>query len=56
MIKGIVFGRPFVKQFALCYPTVVMSVCLSVCNVGVLWPIGWMDEDETWHGGSPQPF
>ena len=32
-----IFGRPFVKRFALCYPTVVLSVlivcpvCLSVC-------------------------
>jgi len=24
---------------------------LSVCNVGVLWPNGWMDQDETWCGG-----
>ena len=22
-----------------------------VCDVGVLWPNGWMDQDETWHGG-----
>jgi len=34
--------------------------CLSspvcpVCNVGVLWPNGWMDQDETWHGGRPRP-
>jgi len=35
----------------------VLSVrCLSVCDVGVLWPnYGWMDEDETWHGGRPRP-
>jgi len=26
-------------------------VCLSVCNVGVLWPNGWMDQDATWYGG-----
>jgi len=26
-----VFGRPFVKRFALCYQTVVLSACLSVC-------------------------
>ena len=26
-----IFGRPFVKRFALCYRTVVLSVCLSVC-------------------------
>ena len=58
------FGRPFIKRFALCYRTIVLSVCmsvclsvclsdLSVCNVGVLWPNGWMDQDETWHAGRP---
>jgi len=26
-----VLGRPLVKRFALCYRTVVLSVCLSVC-------------------------
>jgi len=30
--------------------------CLSVCNVGVLWPNGWMDQDETWHAGRPRPW
>jgi len=40
----------FVKRFALCYRTVV----LSLSNVGVLWPNGWMDPDETWHGGRPR--
>jgi len=30
-------------------------VCLSVCNVGVLWPNGRMDQDETWHAGRPRP-
>ena len=36
---------------------VCLSVCLSVlfvCNVAVLWPNGWMDEDETWHAGRTQ--
>jgi len=28
----------------------VLSVCF-VCDVGVLWPNGWMDQDETWHDG-----
>ena len=39
-----------------------MSV-LSVCDIGVLWPNGWMDQDETWHArghialvGDPAPF
>ena len=31
---GAVFGRPFVKRFALCYQTVV-SVCLSCLSVTV---------------------
>jgi len=26
---------------------------LSVCDIGVLWPNGWMDQDETWHAGRP---
>jgi len=36
-------------------------VCLSVlpgcpvCDVGVLWPSGWMDQDETWQAGRPLP-
>jgi len=25
--------------------------CLSVCDIGVLWPNGWTDQDETWHRG-----
>jgi len=46
-----IFVRPFVKRFALCYRTDV----LSVCNVGVLWRNGWMDQDATWYGGRPRP-
>ena len=53
--QRIVFGRPFVKRFALCYRTVVLPV-LSVCNVGVLWPNGRTDQDETWHAGRPRPW
>jgi len=35
--------------------SVCQSVCLvlSVCDVGVLWPNGWMYQDETWRTGSP---
>jgi len=53
------FGQPFVKWFALCYRTIVLSVLsclymsvLSVHDIGVLLPNGWMDQDETWRGGS----
>jgi len=34
---------------------VCLSV-LSVCNVGVLWPNGWTDQDETWRAGRPRPW
>jgi len=27
-LRNKIFGRPFVKRFALCYGTVVLSVCL----------------------------
>jgi len=50
------FWATFVKRFALWYRTVVcLSVCLSVFDVGVLWQNGWMNQDETWHWGRPQP-
>jgi len=39
----------------VCYTTVVCPVCLSVCNVGVLWPNGWVDRGATWYGGRPRP-
>ena len=39
----LVLERPFVKRFALCYRTVVLSVLSlqAICDVGdVLWPNG----------------
>jgi len=29
---------------------------VSVCDVGVLWPNSWMDQDETRHAGRPWPW
>jgi len=29
---------------------------LSVCYVGVLWPKGWTNQDETRHAGRPRPW
>jgi len=46
------FGWPSVKRFALCYRTVV----LSLCDVVVLWPNCWTDQDETWHADRPRPW
>jgi len=48
------FFGPFVKRFALCYRTVVLSVS-PVCDVVVLWPNSWMDYNATWYGGSLGP-
>jgi len=42
--------RPMLSDRCLFCP-----VC-SVCNVGVLWPNGWADQDETWHAGRPRPW
>ena len=55
-IHTAVLGRPFLKQFALCYRSVVLSVCLSVCDVRALWPNGWTDQYETWNAGRPRPW
>jgi len=57
--------KPEVPSFTRLWAAVTITVrpmlwdpclsCLSVCNVGVLWQNGWMDQDATWHGGRPQP-
>jgi len=38
----IIIGRPFVKRFALCCRTVVLSVCLSVTLVYCDQTVGWI--------------
>jgi len=48
-------GSPYATgPFVLSVLSVSLSVCLSVCNVGVLWPNGWMDQVSTWRGGRPR--
>ena len=56
IFRSCIFGQPFVKRFALCYQTVVCLSVLSVCDAGVLWPNGWMDQDETWLSGRPRQW
>jgi len=53
--------RPMLSDRCLSVLSVCLSVCpvitvCPVCNVGVLWPNGWMDQDETWHAGRPRPW
>jgi len=43
------FGSPYDIR-----PLSVGPVCLSVCDVGVLWPNGWMDQDATCYAARPQ--
>jgi len=38
------------------YETVVYLFVLSACNVGVLWPNGWIGRGKSWHGGRPRPW
>jgi len=45
----LIFGRPFVKRFVLCYQTILL------CDVGVLWPNNWRNQDITGCGGRPRP-
>ena len=33
----------------------MLSDRCPVCDVGVLWPNSWLDQDETWHVGRPRP-
>ena len=37
-----------------------LSVCpvlsCPVCNVSILWPNGWTDQDETWQADRPRPW
>jgi len=33
----------------------LLFVCLYVCNVGVLCPNWWMDQNATWYGGRLGP-
>jgi len=40
-------------QFALCYHTVACLSC-PVCDIDVLWPNGWTDQDE--NAGRPRPW
>ena len=51
------FGQPFVKQFALCYQTVVCLVCpvLSVTLVYCGQTVGWI-KMKTRHAGRPRPW
>jgi len=56
----VVVGRSFESLLATVCKTVrpmLSDRCLScpVCDVGVLWPNGWMDQDATWNGGRTRP-
>ena len=66
LYTSLVFFRlTFVNSLAFCWATVCKAVrpvlsdrclsCQSVCDIGVLCPNGWMDQDATWYRGRPRP-
>jgi len=50
LLFGRLYGSPYMLYDRCPVCLFVLSV-LPVCNVGVLWPNGWMDQDETLHRG-----
>jgi len=48
VFSNVILGPPFLKRFALCSRAVVCLSRLSVCDIDVFWPYGWMDQDATW--------
>ena len=46
----------FTLRYSYCDIHVLSCPVLSVCDIGVLWANGWMDQDETWHAGRPRPW
>jgi len=55
---GCQLGCPTWVHIGATWPYVMEALSvlswLCICDVGVLWPNGWMDQDETWHGGRPR--
>jgi len=39
--------RPMLSDRFVC----LVCPVLSACDIGVLWPDGWMDQGKTWYGG-----
>jgi len=39
--------RPMLSDRFVC----LVCLVLSACDIGVLWPDGWMDQGKTWYGG-----
>ena len=52
--QPVVFGATVCKTVRRMLSDRCLSV-LSVCDVGVLWPNGWMDQDAISYGGCPRP-
>jgi len=51
------FGRLFFRPMlsVRCLSCLCCLPVCCVCDVGVLWPKVWTDQDETWHAGRPRP-
>ena len=51
----VIVGRLFCKTVRPMLSHHCLSV-LSVCDIGVLWPNGWTDQDATWRADRSQPW
>jgi len=49
-LEGLIFG--WLLQVTVC--PMLRDRC-PVCNVGVLWSDGWIDQDTSWYRGRPRP-
>jgi len=49
------FGGEILGQSRVDLTTKGYSIGVIIVRVGVLWSYGWMDQDESWHGGRPRP-
>ena len=54
-LKLHIYNSAIVKCHWATVVTACLRVCLSVRNVGILWPNGCMDQDVTWYGSRPYP-
>jgi len=61
VLKSVVFWATVCKTVRprlsiVVYLSCPILSCLSVCDVGVLWPNGWTDHDQTWHACRARPW
>jgi len=49
-------GKTVCPILSECCLYCTLSLSFPVCSVSVLWPSGWMDQDDTWLADRPWPW